>query len=150
MSLAPRHGWVYSLEKPGRYRENLLQDVVEAGPSLGEREAGTTVSPAGDRPLRRSGIEERSAARELVLYDPRRGKLHVLNQTAATVWRLCDGKTQASVMVARLEAGFRDLELFDVDRDVASVLGALSQEQLLTCEDQVEPVSSRETEGGAE
>ena len=104
---------------------------------------------AGDRPLRRGGIEERLAASELVLYDPLRGRLHVLNQTAAAVWRLCDGNTQVGVMVARLEAGFRNLEGFNVYGDIASILRAFSQEQLLTHEERVESLSKCEAEGGA-
>lgn len=65
-------------------------------------------------PRRIAGVEERQAGDDLVLYEPTAGRLHVLNATAARVWRLCDGDTDPGDILARLEAEYevgRDADL---------------------------------------
>lgn len=58
-------------------------------------------------PRRRSHVEERLAGEDLVLYDPAGGRLHVLNATAAAIWRLCDGSLSAPAIAGRFSADFR-------------------------------------------
>lgn len=58
------------------------------------------------RPERMTGIEEQRAGEDLVLYDPRVGRLHHLNPTAAAVWRLCDGTATLDDIVARVSVEF--------------------------------------------
>jgi hypothetical protein len=60
---------------------------------------------------------------EVLVYDLDQHKAHCLNQTAAFIWRHCDGKTDA-VEMARL----MNIEL-NVPRDEAMVWLALSQLQ---------------------
>jgi len=82
------------------------------------------MEPAGSRqewsrsrdvsfPCRCAHVEERAAGPELVLYDPVGGRLHVLNETAAVVWRLCDGSIQNLDIADRLRSDYR----FDGDHD---------------------------------
>lgn len=61
---------------------------------------------AGWRPERVNGIEEQRAGEDLVLYDPRAGRLHHLNPTAAAVWRLCDGTSTLDDIVAKVSVEF--------------------------------------------
>jgi hypothetical protein len=58
-------------------------------------------------PRRRSHVEERRAGEDLVLYDPAGGRLHVLNATAAAIWRLCDGSLPAPAIAGRFSTDFR-------------------------------------------
>lgn len=90
--------------------------------------AGNRVSADVTLPRRRAHVEERSAGSELVLYDPVGGRLHVLNATAAAVWRLCDGSLPAVALAGRFSDGFlvgRDQDpLADVKELLCSFLEA--------------------------
>jgi hypothetical protein len=66
---------------------------------------------------------------EVLVYDSERDQAHCLNQTAALVWKYCDGKTTVSSMAQRLE---RDLNTTKVDERVVSyALEQLSKDHLL-------------------
>lgn len=56
----------------------------------------------GDRPRFRPDVVFRPLGPEWVLYDPESRKVHVLNATAALVWRLCDGEHRTEDMVRTL------------------------------------------------
>lgn len=51
---------------------------------------------------RREGLLVQELADELLVYDLVRHKAHCLNQTAALVWKRCDGKTSVNQMVRLL------------------------------------------------
>ena len=51
-------------------------------------------------------MEERQAGADLVLYDAAGGRLHVLNATAAAVWRMCDGSHAMPAIVGRIGSEF--------------------------------------------
>ena len=84
------------------------------------------------RPARVSGIEEQSAADDLVLYDIRAGRLHHLNPTAAIVWRLCDGTVTLEDIVARLNMRFTVTETDQPASDVEALLREWKQAGLIT------------------
>jgi hypothetical protein len=66
---------------------------------------------------------------EVLVYDSARDKAHCLNQTAALVWKYCDGKTTVSRMARNLE---RDLDTDKVDENVVwYALDQLSKDHLL-------------------
>lgn len=52
---------------------------------------------------RREGLLVQEMADELLVYDSVRHKAHCLNETAALVWKRCDGKTDINQMVRGLE-----------------------------------------------
>ncbi len=52
---------------------------------------------------RKDGLVVQYLSDEVLIYDQRRHKGHCLNQTAALVWKHCDGKTSASEMAQLLE-----------------------------------------------
>lgn len=56
---------------------------------------------------RKEGLVVQEMPDELLIYDLVRNKAHCLNQTAALVWKRCDGKTSVKQMVHLLE---RDTE----------------------------------------
>jgi hypothetical protein len=66
---------------------------------------------------------------EVLVFDSERDRAHCLNETAALVWKYCDGKTTISQMARNLE---RDLNTPNVDeRMVSYALEQLSRDHLL-------------------
>ncbi len=61
--------------------------------------AGKDVLPRA----RQDGLVIRELADETLVYDLERHKAHCLNQTAALIWRHCDGRTSMAEMAAILE-----------------------------------------------
>jgi hypothetical protein len=51
---------------------------------------------------RTEGIISKEVDGELLVYDLTRDKAHCLNETAAAVWQLCDGRTSVSAIAERL------------------------------------------------
>ncbi len=56
------------------------------------------------RPLaRKDGLVIKESSGEVLIYDRDRDKAHCLNQTAALVWKRCDGNTSVSRIAKSLE-----------------------------------------------
>ena len=51
---------------------------------------------------RSNGIVVEELADEMLVYDLNRDRAHCLNQTAANVWKLCDGKSSPAEIASRL------------------------------------------------
>jgi hypothetical protein len=78
---------------------------------------------------RQQGLIIEDLPGEVLVYDSERDRAHCLNQTAALVWKYCDGKTTVSQMARNLE---RDLNTANVDeRMVSYALEQLSRDHLL-------------------
>ena len=78
---------------------------------------------------RTEGLVIQELPDEVLVYDRDRDKAHCLNQTAALVWKYCDGKTTVPTIAKRLE---RDLKTDLVDEKVVwYALGQLSKDHLL-------------------
>jgi hypothetical protein len=82
-------------------------------------------------PRRRANVEERNAGSELVLYDPAGGRLHVLNETAAAVWRMCDGSLPAPLLAGRLSSEFEVKHDQDPVADVQRLLSSMFEAGLI-------------------
>lgn len=66
---------------------------------------------------------------EVLVYDFKRDKAHCLNQTAALVWKYCDGQTTVSTMARNLQ---RDLNVNKVDEKIVwHALDQLRRDHLL-------------------
>lgn len=78
---------------------------------------------------RQQGLIIENLPGEVLVFDSERDRAHCLNQTAALVWKYCDGKTTVSEMARNLE---RDLNSPNVDeRMVSYALEQLSRDHLL-------------------
>lgn len=88
--------------------------------SLGE-------SPAA--PVARVDVSLQSVGREAILHDARSGMAHVINASAAQVWRLCDGRPLDQLLVAFGAAYGRSPA--DVRPDVERVIAGFSTLGLL-------------------
>lgn len=81
-------------------------------------------------PLRASHVAQRLVGGELVLYDGKRQRVHVLNSTAAFIWAECDGKHGQADIVAALAERYPE-HGDELEGDVARVLGVFRAEGLL-------------------
>jgi len=78
---------------------------------------------------RTEGLVIQELPDEVLVYDRERDKAHCLNQTAALVWKYCDGKSTVPTIAKRLE---QDLKTETVDEKVVwYALGQLSKDHLL-------------------
>lgn len=78
---------------------------------------------------RQEGLVVEELPGEVLVYDSDSDKAHCLNQTAALVWKYCDGKTTVSKMARHLE---RDLNTSKVDEKIVQyALEQLSKDHLL-------------------
>lgn len=77
---------------------------------------------------RKEGLVVRELPNEVLVYDLDRDKAHCLNQTAALVWKHCDGKTSVHEMTRLLES---DLKSPVDEKLVWFALDQLSKDHLL-------------------
>lgn len=78
---------------------------------------------------RQEGLIIEDLQGEALVYDCERDKAHCLNQTAALVWKYCDGKTTVATIARNLE---RDLKTNIVDENVVwYALEQLGKDHLL-------------------
>jgi PqqD family protein of HPr-rel-A system len=82
-------------------------------------------------PRRRNDLQEQRIGDDLMVYDPRAGKVHVLNGSAALVYGLCDGSHDLDAIVRHLRADFQVPEDRDVRSDVLEAIQALRAKLLL-------------------
>jgi hypothetical protein len=83
------------------------------------------------RPERRPGVWLRRAGHEVALFDQDRRAVHLVNDSAAAIWDLCDGTTEPDEMIEAICAisGMpREVVLDDVTR----ILGEFEQAGLIT------------------
>lgn len=83
----------------------------------------TVPTPSPEVTLQRVG-------NEAILHDRRSGRAHVINQTAARIWELCDGRAEVDQIVAAFAAGY-ELAPADVRDDVLYILGKFRELSVL-------------------
>ena len=81
-------------------------------------------------PARARHVTARVVDGELVLYDAKRQRVHVLNPTAAFVWSLCDGKHDEATIIASLAERYPDSRQA-IEEDVPGILELVRSEGLL-------------------
>src|SRR6266516_2843279 len=77
---------------------------------------------------RQHGLLVQAVGEELVVYDQERDRLHVLNPTAALVWRQCTGRQTVAELAALLS---RELEVAADEQLVWLALARLRRAHLL-------------------
>lgn len=73
-------------------------------------------------PTRSPEVTLQRVGNEAILHDRRNGRAHVINQTAARIWELCDGQADLDQVVAAFAVGY-ELAPADVRDDVVYILG---------------------------
>jgi PqqD family protein of HPr-rel-A system len=86
-------------------------------------------------PRRRDDIVEEKLDDEAILFDPRTGNTHRLNQTAYTVWRQCDGRATTR-QIARRQTAAYDVDVDTALDHVEQLIMLLAESQLLDLSEQ--------------
>jgi hypothetical protein len=71
---------------------------------------------------RKSGLVVQEMPDEVLVYDLNSNKAHCLNQTAATVWKACDGNNTVSDIATSFGKGSEDLVWLAIDQLVENDL----------------------------
>jgi hypothetical protein len=87
---------------------------------------------------RTEGLVVQEMTNEVLVYDLNTNKAHSLNQTAAFVWKKCDGKNSVSDIAALLENEFNAPVQEDL---VWLAIDQLSKDQLLETKEIASPIS---------
>jgi hypothetical protein len=82
------------------------------------------------KPKRRDDVRSEDVQHETVLYDPTRGQAVYLNETAAVVWKLCDGSRTVAEMADLLTREMGDSS-GRIAQDVADVVGRFTEAKLV-------------------
>ena len=92
-------------------------------------------SPAANSnlPSHASHVAMRLVDGELVLYDPKRQRVHSLNPTAAYVWQACDGEHDERQIAEALAERYPDNSAA-IEEDVKDTLRLFAAEGLLDLE----------------
>jgi hypothetical protein len=83
------------------------------------------------RPARRPGVWLRRAGQEVALFDQHRKAVHLVNDSAAAIWDLCDGSTEPDEMIeaiCTISGMPREIVVDDVER----ILGEFEEAGLIT------------------
>ncbi len=86
--------------------------------------------PTPERPRRLATLVLHDTGDDLLVHDPERAKVHVLNAAAGRILSLCDGERSVSEIVDDV-AWPAEIERTKVERDVHSVLLEFKKHHLL-------------------
>jgi hypothetical protein len=77
-------------------------------------------------------ISSRKLGNEVMLYDSKNDKVHVLNETGALVWSLIDGKNNIQSIINHFLKEFPKTNPAEVIKDIAEITDKLAAEGLIT------------------
>ncbi|MCB0155260.1 MAG: PqqD family protein [Anaerolineae bacterium] len=83
------------------------------------------------KPLRGDNLVLQPLGNELMVYNPLKQVVHVLNATAQHIWDLCDGQHTPREIVQSLQMSFDLPTHADVEGDVTHLLTELEDKELL-------------------
>jgi hypothetical protein len=107
-----------------------IKDALKTGATpIRSGKTSSTLS-AYFNPRRTHGIMEYNVAEELSLYDPATEVVHILNPTAAVIWRMCDGSGTLKDISLQIADGY-DLNPAMAEQDVREVLSKFLQAGLI-------------------
>jgi hypothetical protein len=81
-------------------------------------------------PRRAPGVLEEDLGEEIVLLAADGDAVHVLNETAAEVWRLVDGARDAASIAAAFAASYPEVDAGEIAGDARAVLADLAAKGL--------------------
>ena len=90
----------------------------------------TEALPAPTLPRPRSSVSLRLVDGEALLYDRESRAMHILNPTAARIWKWCDGKATRAEIIEKMAAVYA-ASLDQISRDVCKTLSSFQEMGLL-------------------
>ena len=82
-------------------------------------------------PAARKDLTLQEVGREGLVYDREGEVIHILNATALTIWKACDGQKDLDALEATVRGKFSGLEGRDVRSDIENLLKQLEERGLL-------------------
>jgi PqqD family protein of HPr-rel-A system len=83
-----------------------------------------------DLPIPNPDVSLQRVGDEAILHDRRNGRAHVINESAARIWQLCDGRTTLDDIVSAFAASFA-MPPADVRDDVIYILSKFRELRVL-------------------
>jgi hypothetical protein len=83
-----------------------------------------------DRPLPSADVSLQRVGNEAILHDRRNARAHVINDSAARIWQLCDGRATLDEIVNAFAASY-GIPPSDVRDDVVSILSKFRELRVL-------------------
>lgn len=80
---------------------------------------------------KQEGISSRKLGNDLMLYDQKNDKVHVLNETGAIIWDLLDGKKDFLDIEKYFIRQFPDAKKEEISKDINEIIGKLLSEKLI-------------------
>lgn len=90
----------------------------------------SAASTAESRVLQAPSVTIEQVQGEAILYDPRRGEVHVVNTSAGRVWELCEGEPTISQLTSALAESY-GMPVHAVRDDVLAVLEQFLDKELI-------------------
>jgi hypothetical protein len=82
-------------------------------------------------PQRRDDLQEQCVGDDLMIYDPTHRIVHILNPTAATIFRLCDGTHDLDSLEEEMRESYEFSRKFDLRSDLLAVIQSFREKGLL-------------------
>ena len=93
------------------------------------------------KPVRTEGIVSRQLGDELLLYDSDKSVVHITNETAETIWQLCDGSHTISDMENHVREAFDAPDGTDVKADITAIIKEFHGLGIIDCGEEPSPTS---------
>ena len=81
-------------------------------------------------PTTNTDVSLQRVGQEAILHDRRNGRAHVINESAAQIWELCDGQRTVDEIVSAFAAAY-ELPTADVRADVQHILAKFHELRVL-------------------
>ena len=81
---------------------------------------------------KKKGISCRELGEELMLYDEKQDKVHVLNETGFLIWELIDGKNTIESIRELFASHFGNVPPEELQKDIDEMIERLESESLIT------------------
>ena len=85
---------------------------------------------SGDIPTRSADATLQHVGSEAILYDRRNGRAHVINNSAARIWELCDGQANVEQIAGAFAAAYA-MPASEVYDDVLAILATFRELRVL-------------------
>jgi len=83
------------------------------------------------KPNKKENITIQNLGDEVILYDPDMENVHILNQTAQTIWALCNGENTIDDIQKKLIENYPDASQDDLYNDVIDTIDDFNEKKML-------------------
>lgn len=110
---------------------NLAFAVIEEIIHSTIKEGIVNMDDTGKMPKVRGDLSIQELGEEVMIYDPLNEKVHILNNTAHCIWKLCDGNFTLQEIKEEISKKFPNTSEQDILHDIASAIDNFEKNKLL-------------------